>query len=54
MLYVISKPDYGDMSVRSENHSLNYSRHSPALLISAIVIIFALDNAHCLAGTGCP
>ena len=25
-----------------------------ALLISAIVIIFALDNAHCLAGAGCP
>ena len=28
--------------------------HSQALLISAIVIIFALDNAHCLAGAGCP
>lgn len=54
MLYVISKPDYGDMSVTSENHSLNYTRPSQALLISAIVIIFALDNAHCLAGAGCP
>ena len=54
MLYVISKPDYGDMSVTSENHLKNHIRHSQALLISAIVIIFALDNAHCLARAGCP
>ena len=38
------------MSVPSENHPKNHIRHSQALLISAIVIIFALDNAHCLAG----